>query len=68
MTDTPAQPPGQAEGGARARRRSRAAAQPPDLLMFDLLGVLARRFGADPASFLTEVNAALELRDAVHRV
>ena len=60
MTDTPA---------LQRRRRTGACApvQSPDhLLIFDLLGVLARRFSADPASFLTEVNSALELRDAVH--
>ena len=39
--------------------------EPPDL-MLGLLGLLARHFGADPASFLTEVNSALELRRAVH--
>jgi hypothetical protein len=46
-------------------RAPRAPVQQPDPT-FDLLWLMARRFGADPASFVADLNSALELRAALH--
>jgi excisionase family DNA binding protein len=45
---------------------ARTPKQQPDL-MFGVLALVAQSFGADPASFLTELNASLDLTEAIHR-